>query len=181
MLVATGRGPSLDGLGLDQVGVAIGANGGVTVDDGTRTSASHVWAAGDVTPDIMLANLAELEARQAVEDMYGLDPAPLVHEAQASIYFLSPEVAGVGLNEQMAKAKGIDYRAAYVSNKLNRRNIAMRATSASSSCSRAATAACSDFASSGRKPAPRSKASRCSSARATRSKPSSAACTLTRR
>jgi dihydrolipoamide dehydrogenase len=128
VLVATGRGPSVDGLALDHAGVAIGANGGVTVDDGTRTTAAHIWAAGDVTPDIMLANLAELEARQAVEDMYGLDPAPLVHEAQAAIYFLSPEVAGVGLNEQMAKAKGIDYRAAYVSNKLNRRNIAMRAT-----------------------------------------------------
>jgi dihydrolipoamide dehydrogenase len=128
VLVATGRGPSTDGLALDKAGVAVGAGGGVTVDDGTRTSAPHVWAAGDVTPDIMLANLAELEARQAVEDMFGLDPAPLVHEAQASIYFLSPEVAGVGLNETMAKAKGIDYRAAYVSNKLNRRNIAMRAT-----------------------------------------------------
>jgi dihydrolipoamide dehydrogenase len=127
-LVATGRGPSVAGLGLDHAGVTVGGNGGVTVDDGTRTSAPHVWAAGDVTPDIMLANLAELEARQAIEDMYGLDPVPLVHEAQASIYFLSPEVAGVGLNEQMAKAKGIDYRAAYVSNAINRRNIAMRST-----------------------------------------------------
>ena len=127
VLVATGRGPSIDGLGLDKACVACGKNGGVT-DDGTRTSAPHIWAAGDVTPDIMLANLAELEARQAVEDMFGMDPAPLVHEAQASIYFLSPEVAGVGLNEQMAKAKGIDYRAATISNKLNRRNIAMRAT-----------------------------------------------------
>jgi dihydrolipoamide dehydrogenase len=128
VLVATGRGPSVDGLGLDKAGVAIGKTGGVTALDGTRTTASHIWAAGDVTPDIMLANLAELEARQAVEDMFGLDPAPLVHEAQASIYFLSPEVAGVGLNEQMAKQKGIDYRAATISNKLNRRNIAMRAT-----------------------------------------------------
>jgi len=126
-LVATGRGPSVADLGLELAGVTVGANGGVTV-DGTRTAAPHVWAAGDVTPDIMLANLAELEARQAIEDMYGLDPVPLVHEAQASIYFLSPEVAGVGLNEQMAKAKGIDYRAAYVSNAINRRNIAMRST-----------------------------------------------------
>jgi dihydrolipoamide dehydrogenase len=128
VLVATGRGPSTDGLGLEHAGVTLGPSGGVTVSDGTRTSAPHIWAAGDATPDIMLANLAELEARQAVEDMYDLDPTPLVHEAQASIYFLSPEVAGVGLNEQMAKAKGIDYRAAYVSNAVCRRNIAMRAT-----------------------------------------------------
>ena len=100
---------------------------GVTV-DGTRTRAPHVWAAGDVTPDLMLANLAELEARHAVEDMFGLDPPAIVHEAQSAIYFLSPEVAAVGLNEQMARAKGIHYRAAIVSNTLNRRNLAMRAT-----------------------------------------------------
>lgn len=83
---------------------------------------------GAVTPDLMLANLAELEARHAVEDMYGFDPPAIVHEAQSAIYFLSPEVAAVGLNEQMAKEKGIGYRAAIVSNALNRRNIAMRAT-----------------------------------------------------
>ncbi|MBL0220413.1 MAG: NAD(P)/FAD-dependent oxidoreductase [Myxococcales bacterium] len=127
VLVATGRAPATAELGLEHAGVTIEASGGVTV-DGTRTRASHVWAAGDVTPDLMLANLAELEARHAVEDMYGLDPLPIVHEAQAAIYFLSPEVAAVGLNEQMARAKGIHYRAAIVSNALNRRNLAMRST-----------------------------------------------------
>jgi dihydrolipoamide dehydrogenase len=76
----------------------------------------------------MLANLAELEARHAVEDMYGLDPPAIVRDAQSAIFFLSPEVASVGLNEQMAREKGIRYRAAIVSNALNRRNIAMRAT-----------------------------------------------------
>lgn len=127
VLVATGRVPATAGLGLDVAGVAVDAGGGITV-DGTRTRTSHVWAAGDVTPDLMLANLAELEARHAVEDMYGLDPPAIVHEAQSAIYFLSPEVAAVGLNEQMAKAKGIRYRAAVVSNALNRRNLAMRST-----------------------------------------------------
>lgn len=127
VLVATGRAPATDALGLAHAGVAVADGGGVTV-DGTRTTAPHVWAAGDVTPDLMLANLAELEARHAVEDMYGLDPRPLVHEAQSAIYFLSPEVAAVGLNEQMARAKGIPYRAAVVSNALNRRNLAMRST-----------------------------------------------------
>ncbi len=127
VLVATGRAPATAELGLAEAGVAVDAGGGVTV-DGTRTRAAHVWAAGDVTPDLMLANLAELEARHAVEDMYGLDPAAIVHEAQSAIYFLSPEVAAVGLNEQMARAKGIHYRAAVVSNALNRRNLAMRST-----------------------------------------------------
>jgi dihydrolipoamide dehydrogenase len=127
VLVATGRAPATTGLGLEHPGVDVDAKtGGVIVDD-TRTSAPHVWAAGDVTPDLMLANLAEIEARHAVEDMYGFDPPAIVREAQSAIYFLSPEVAAVGLNEQMAKEKGIRYRAAIVSNALNRRNIAMRA------------------------------------------------------
>ncbi|HVK84957.1 MAG TPA: NAD(P)/FAD-dependent oxidoreductase [Kofleriaceae bacterium] len=127
VLVATGRAPSTADLGLERAGVTLGDGAGIA-GDGARTSAPHVWAAGDVTPDLMLANLAELEARHAVEDMFGLDPPPIVHEAQSAIYFLSPEVAAVGLNEQMARAKGIRYRAAIVSNTLNRRNLAMRAT-----------------------------------------------------
>jgi dihydrolipoamide dehydrogenase len=127
VLVATGRVPATASLGLEHAGVALDGGGGVS-GDGTHTTARHVWAAGDVTPDLMLANLAELEARHAVEEMYGLDPPPLVHEAQSAIYFLSPEVAAVGLNEQMARARGIRYRAAIVRNTLNRRNLAMRAT-----------------------------------------------------
>jgi dihydrolipoamide dehydrogenase len=127
VLVATGRAPATANLGLEHAGVALDSGGGVS-GDGTHTTARHVWAAGDVTPDLMLANLAELEARHAVEEMYGLDPPALVHEAQSAIYFLSPEVAAVGLNEQMARARGIRYRAAIVRNTLNRRNLAMRAT-----------------------------------------------------
>ena len=127
VLVATGRAPSVGKLGLELAGVTVDKAGGVVVTN-ERTSAAHVWAAGDVTPDLMLANLAELEARRAVEDMYGLTPPPIVHEAQSSMYFLSPEVGTVGLNEEMAKAKGIRYRAGIVSNAINRRNIAMRST-----------------------------------------------------
>jgi dihydrolipoamide dehydrogenase len=128
VLVATGRIPATAGLGLHHPGVDVDAkSAGIIVDD-TRTSASHVWAAGDISPDVMLANVAELEARHAVEDMYGLDPPVMVREAQSAIFFLSPEVASVGLNEQMARERGIRYRAAIVSNALNRRNIAMRAT-----------------------------------------------------
>lgn len=129
VLVATGRAPSTANLGLEHTGVALDPRtGGVIVDSCRAVGAPHIWAAGDVTPDLMLANLAELEARHSVEDMYGLDPPALVHEAQSAIYFLSPEVAAVGLDEQMARAKGIRYRAAIVSNSLNRRNLAMRAT-----------------------------------------------------
>jgi dihydrolipoamide dehydrogenase len=128
VLVATGRVPATAGLALEHAGVALDKDGGITTVDGTRTRAPHVWAAGDCTPDLMLANLAELEARNAVEDMFGLDPPPIVHAAQSAIYFLSPEVAAVGLDEQMAKKLRVPYRAAVVANALSRRNLAMRAT-----------------------------------------------------
>jgi len=128
VLIATGRAPATANLGLERAGVELDAGGGIKNTDGTRTTAPHIWAAGDVTPDLMLANLAELEARHAVEDMYGMDPPPIVHDAQPAIYFLSPEVGAVGLDEQKARAAGIRYRAAIVHNTLNRRNLAMRAT-----------------------------------------------------
>ncbi len=97
-------------------------------EDPTRTTAPHVWAAGDVTADLMLANVGELEGRHAVEDMFGLAPPPIRYDAQSAILFLRPEVATVGLGEQLARERGVAYRAATVSNRLIRRNLAMRAT-----------------------------------------------------
>jgi dihydrolipoamide dehydrogenase len=87
-----------------------------------------VWAAGDVSADVMLANVAELEGRHAVEDMFGLAPPPICYEAQSAIYFFRPEVAAVGLNEQLCAARQQPYRAATVRLGLVRRAVAMRAT-----------------------------------------------------
>ena len=74
----------------------------------------------------MLANMAELEARHAVEDMFGLDPPPIPYDAQSAILFLRPEVATVGLGEQQARERGIPYRAASVGLGAIRRALAMR-------------------------------------------------------
>jgi dihydrolipoamide dehydrogenase len=127
VLVATGRAPALAGLDVERAGLAIAPDGGLATTS-TRTAVPHIWAAGDVTPELMLANLAELEARHAVEAMRGLQPPPIVYQAQSAIYFLSPEVGAVGLDEQGCRKSGIAYRAAVVSNRLNRRNLAMRST-----------------------------------------------------
>jgi dihydrolipoamide dehydrogenase len=127
VLVSIGRVPALDDLGLEVAGVQRDGRGILTDKiEHTRTSARHVWAAGDVTADLMLANVAELEARHAVEDMFGLDPPPIRYEAQSAILFLRPEVATVGLGEQMARERGVRYRAATVSNAAIRRFLAMR-------------------------------------------------------
>jgi len=126
-LVSVGRVPNTGDLGLDVAGVKVDKTGSVVVDK-TRTTAPHIWAAGDVTMDIALVNIAELEGRYAVEAMFGLEPRPIRYEALSAIMFLKPEVASVGLNEIRAKAEKIPYRVGVVSNRLIGRNIAMRET-----------------------------------------------------
>ena len=58
--------------------------------------------------------------------MFGLDPPPIRYEAQSAILFLRPEVATVGLGEQLARERGVRYRAATVANAAIRRFLAMR-------------------------------------------------------
>jgi dihydrolipoamide dehydrogenase len=126
-LVSVGRVPNTDGLRLERAGVKTDPQGGIIV-EGTRSTVSHIYAAGDSTLDVALANVAELEGRHAVERMFGEKPPPIRYDALSTIMFLSPEVAAVGLNEQQAKRASIAYRAGVVSNKLVSRNIAMRNT-----------------------------------------------------
>jgi dihydrolipoamide dehydrogenase len=127
-LVSVGRVPNTGELGLEEIGVEVEKNGNLVVKD-TQTTVPNIYAAGDVTMDIALVNVAELEGRYAVEAMFGLSPRPIQYEALSAIMFLRPEVASVGLNETQAKAKKIPYRVGVLSNKLVNRNIAMRATS----------------------------------------------------
>jgi dihydrolipoamide dehydrogenase len=126
-LVSIGRVPNTRDLGLEAIGVEIEKSGSIVVKD-TRSTVPHIYAAGDVTMDIALVNVAELEARYAVEAMFGLSPRPIQYEALSAIMFLRPEVASVGLNETQAKEHGVKYRVAVVDNRLVSRNIAMRST-----------------------------------------------------
>jgi dihydrolipoamide dehydrogenase len=127
-LVSVGRVPNTADLDLERAGVRLEKNGSIVAKD-TQSTVPHIWAAGDVTLDIALVNVAELEGRYAVEKMFGLDPRPIHYDALSAIMFLRPEVASVGLNELKAKEKKIPYRVGVVDNRLVNRNIAMRATS----------------------------------------------------
>jgi dihydrolipoamide dehydrogenase len=127
-LVSVGRIPNTHDIGLDVAGVKVEKSGNIVAKD-TQTTVPHIWAAGDVTMDIALVNVAELEGRFAVEKMFGLDPRPIQYEALSAIMFLRPEVASVGLNEMKAKELQIPYRVGVVDNRLVSRNIAMRSTS----------------------------------------------------
>jgi dihydrolipoamide dehydrogenase len=107
-LVAVGRTPNYESLWDEQVGISISKRG--IEDNDTQTNISNIYAVGDITADISLVNVGELEGRYAVEKIFGNPTRKLVYENISTIMFLNPEVAGVGLNETSAREKGIDYK-----------------------------------------------------------------------
>lgn len=107
-LVSVGRVANLEDLWDDKVGIDITKRG--IHNNDTQTNISNVYAVGDLTADISLVNVGELEGRYAVEKIFGNPNRKLVYENISTIMFLSPEVAGVGLNETHAQEKAIDYK-----------------------------------------------------------------------
>jgi dihydrolipoamide dehydrogenase len=107
-LVSVGRVPNYEDLWDDNVEIHISKRG--IEDNDTQTNVSNIYAVGDITADISLVNVGELEGRYAVEKIFGQPQRKLVYENISTIMFLNPEVAGVGLNETQAKEKGMDYR-----------------------------------------------------------------------
>jgi dihydrolipoamide dehydrogenase len=126
-LISIGRVPNTDGLDLAAAGIELTERGHIAV-EGTRTGVPHIHAVGDVTLDVALVNIGELEGRHAAEIIGGLEPAPLTYDNLSTIMFLDPEVAAIGLNEQAAQKDRIPYRVAMYSYALVNRAIAMRAT-----------------------------------------------------
>lgn len=107
-LVAVGRIPNYEDLWNDKVDISISKRG--IEDNDTQTNVSNIYAVGDITADISLVNVGELEGRYAVEKIFGSPSRKLVYENISTIMFLNPEVAAVGLNEMQALEKGIDYK-----------------------------------------------------------------------
>jgi dihydrolipoamide dehydrogenase len=126
-LVAVGRTPNYEDLwDENKVDIHISKRG--IEDTDTQTNIPHIYAVGDLTADISLVNVGELEGRYAVEKIFGNPKRKLVYENISTIMFLNPEVAGVGLNEIQAREKGIDYRVATVDYSCIPRAIAKRNT-----------------------------------------------------
>jgi dihydrolipoamide dehydrogenase len=107
-LVSVGRIPNYEDLWDEKVPINISKRG--IEDNDTQTNVSNIYAVGDITADISLVNVGELEGRYAVEKIFSEPPRKLVYENISTIMFLNPEVAGVGLNEINAREKGIDYK-----------------------------------------------------------------------
>ncbi len=109
VLVAIGRRPFTDGLGLDEIGVARDPAGRITVDDGFATNISGIYAIGDVIRGPMLAHKAMEEGVAVIERLAGQRPE-IDYDAIPSVVYTWPEVAAVGQTEEELKAAGADYR-----------------------------------------------------------------------
>jgi len=109
LLVAIGRAPVTDGLGLEALGVEV-ERGYVKVVDGyMRTAVPHIYAIGDVVPNKpWLAHVASAEGIVAVEHMAGHETRPLDYRRVPGVTFCDPEVASVGLTEAKARELGYD-------------------------------------------------------------------------
>ncbi|HEX2463330.1 MAG TPA: dihydrolipoyl dehydrogenase [Thermoanaerobaculia bacterium] len=105
VLVAVGRRPVTEELGLEAAGVVL-ERGFVRVDRFMRTAAPEVYAIGDVVPTQQLAHLASAEGILAVEHIAGLDPRPIDYDQVPSCTYCDPEVASVGLTEAKARERG---------------------------------------------------------------------------
>ena len=109
VLVAIGRRPNVDGLGLDTIGLQLNKRGQIDTAHDFRTSVDGVWAIGDVIPGPMLAHKAEDEGIAAAENIAG-GTGIVNHDVIPSVVYTYPEIAGVGLSEEQAKAKGHDIK-----------------------------------------------------------------------
>jgi dihydrolipoamide dehydrogenase len=110
VLVATGRKPYSDGLGLDELGIEKDKRGFVLVNEHLQTKYLNVYAVGDLIPGPMLAHKAEEEGVAVAETIVN-GAGHVNYETVPGIVYTWPEVASVGATEDELKAKGVNYKA----------------------------------------------------------------------
>jgi mercuric reductase len=110
VLVAAGRRPNTDGMGLEEASVELLPNGGIKVDDRMRTTRPGVYAAGDVTGRDEFVYMAAYGARIAAENALNGDGRRYEAGAMPAVVFTDPQVASVGLTEAKARRQGLDVK-----------------------------------------------------------------------
>ena len=113
ILVASGRVPNTDEIGLEAAGVERDSRGFVKVDDRCRTTAEGVWAVGDCAGSPHFTHMVDQDARVVADNLAGGNLTTTGRLVPFCL-FIDPELARVGLNEAEAKAKGVAYRLAKV-------------------------------------------------------------------
>jgi dihydrolipoamide dehydrogenase len=106
LLVATGRAPNSEEIGLETTKVELD-RGFVKVDGWMRTAEPHVYAIGDLVGGLMLAHVAAHEGLTAVHEIAGESPEPIDYDHQPRATYTRPQVASIGLTEQQCAERGI--------------------------------------------------------------------------
>lgn len=109
VLVAVGRRPYTDGLGLEKAGVELDERGRVKVNDHLQTNVQNIYAIGDVVKGAMLAHKAEEEGVFVAETLAGQKPH-INYNLIPGVVYTWPEVAGVGKTEEQLKEEGVAYK-----------------------------------------------------------------------
>jgi glutathione reductase (NADPH) len=104
VMFATGRVPSVAKIGLEKTGVQIAKNGGVAVDEYSRTTVQNIYAVGDVTNRINLTPVAIREGHAFADTVFGGKPTVVDHTNVPTAVFSEPEIGTVGLTESQARA-----------------------------------------------------------------------------
>jgi dihydrolipoamide dehydrogenase len=110
VLVAVGRAPIVEDIGLEKAGVKV-ENGFIKVDDQLHTAAQGVYAIGDCARPPLLAHKASHEGIKLVEALAGQGHGTVDYNNIPNVTYCHPEVASVGLTEKAAKEQGLDYQA----------------------------------------------------------------------
>ncbi|HEU0195352.1 MAG TPA: FAD-dependent oxidoreductase [Gaiellales bacterium] len=110
LLLCIGMRPNTQGLGLEAAGVQFGERGTLPVDEYCRTNAGHVYACGDVTGQIMLANTAAMHGRTAALHALRMPVDPISYTGVAWCVFTRPEIAKAGISERQARIEGTPVR-----------------------------------------------------------------------
>lgn len=104
VMVATGRLPNIEGLGLEAAGVALGARGEILVDAYSKTNVDHIYAVGDVTDRVQLTPVAIREGQAFADSVFGPgEPYAVDHSCVPSAVFSHPPIAAVGMTEGEAR------------------------------------------------------------------------------
>ena len=114
LLVATGRTPNTEALGLAEAGIVQDARGAIVVDDRMRTSRPGIYAAGDVTDRDQYVYMAAYGAKLAAQNALNGDSLVYENSAMPWVVFTDPQVAGVGLSEAAARAAGHEVKISIV-------------------------------------------------------------------
>ncbi|HEY0625361.1 MAG TPA: glutathione-disulfide reductase [Allosphingosinicella sp.] len=105
LIFAVGRAPNTQGLGLQEVGVELGKNGAVLVDEDNQSSVPSIYAIGDVTDRVQLTPVAIREGQAFADTVFGGKPTRVDYDSIPSAVFSHPPIAGVGMTEGEARTK----------------------------------------------------------------------------